>query len=236
VPPLASPRPRRRATSGAVSERLRAMITSGELEPGARLPSERALAARFKVARGSLRTALRSLEGIGVVEARHGSGTYVASGPPRLPSGSLGLLAAVHRVDAHALYEARAVLEVAVAGLAAQHATGEQLSALRRELEQMQASIDDPAAYWRHDVAFHKRLGEASGNPILASLTELVADALYERERAAVTRAGDLPEATRLHQRIVVAVARRRPAAARTAMAEHLRRAEAAERARGSDT
>lgn len=228
----ATARPRPRSTGDTADEvvrRIRGMIDDGELTPGTRLPAERELAVRFGVARGSLRTALRTLQGMGVIESRHGSGTYVPSGPPRLPAQGLSLIAAVHRVDAQALYDARSVLEVAVAGLAAQNATPAQVAVLGRDADAMMASLDDAETYWQHDIAFHKHLGEASGNPILATLTAMVADALYERERDRVGGADDLPEATRFHRRILRAIVKRDVPAAQSAMAEHLRRSAAAE-------
>src|SRR5690348_1932176 len=84
------------STAKVVLGRIRRMIEAGELKPGDRLPAERELAQRFKISRASLRAALHSLAGMGLVQFRHGSGTYITEGPPLLSEGPLALLASLH--------------------------------------------------------------------------------------------------------------------------------------------
>src|SRR5712692_7470564 len=75
---------------------LERQIESGELKPGDRLPPERELARQVGVSRPTVRAGLRSMAALGVVESRHGAGTFITAGPPRLSTGPLSLMAALH--------------------------------------------------------------------------------------------------------------------------------------------
>src|SRR5688572_19636866 len=135
---------------------VRGLIERGALRPGDRLASERQLARDVGVSRPSVRAGLRSLAAMGVVQTRHGAGTFITDGPPALVSDSLGMLAAVHGIGYDRLFEARRVLEVGSAALSAERATGEQIAAMSDEITGMYASLDDPQEFLRHDVRFHR--------------------------------------------------------------------------------
>ena len=81
------------------------------------------------------------------------------------------------------MFEARRVLEVGVAGLAAERATGDQIAAMAEEVTGMFASVEDPQTFLMHDVRFHRAVAMASGNPILASLVEMVSSLYFEQRR-----------------------------------------------------
>src|SRR5205085_11203154 len=107
---------------------VREMIREGELRPGDRLPPERELSKRLGVSRASLRHGLRFLAAMGVLTSRHGSGTYIADGPPALDSEPLRMLAELHRFTPNEMFQARKLLEVGLAGLAATNAGDEHLA------------------------------------------------------------------------------------------------------------
>src|SRR6187397_1297767 len=113
-----------------VVSHVRTLIEGGSLTPGDRLPAERDLALRIGVSRPTVRAGLRALGAMGVVQSRHGSGTYIPDGPPMLGSEPLSFLAALHGFTRTEMYEARRILEVGVAGLAAERATPEQIAAM----------------------------------------------------------------------------------------------------------
>jgi DNA-binding FadR family transcriptional regulator len=154
-------------TDGAAAElvvsHVRGQIERGELKPGDRLPPERELAQLVGVSRPSVRAGLRSLSAMGVVHTRHGSGTYIADGPPALDSRPLSMLASLHGFTPEQMFEARRVLEVGVAGLAAERATGDQVAAMAEEVTGMFASVEDPQTFLMHDVRFHRSVAMASG-------------------------------------------------------------------------
>jgi len=141
---------------------VRGVILRGELRPGEQLPPERELARRIGVSRPSVRAGLRSLAAKGVLVTRRGAGTFVADGPPVLDSEPLSFLAALHGFTRHEMFEARRVLEVGVAGLAAEQSTGDTLVAISDEVTGMFASLDEPQAFLVHDIRFHRAVAAAS--------------------------------------------------------------------------
>ncbi len=203
---------------------VRALIERGQLRQGDRLPAERDLAVKIGVSRPTVRAGLRALAAMGVVQSRHGSGTYIPKGPPMLGSEPLSFLAALHGFTREEMYEARRILEVGAAALAAERATHEQLAAISEEVASLFASMDDPVLFLVHDINFHRAVAAASGNPIIASLVEMVAALYYERRRETAMRASDrnLRDAAQMHRRVYQAIRAREPEAARAAMNEHL--------------
>ena len=208
---------------------IRQLIERGQLRPGDKLPAERDLATKIGVSRPTVRVGLHALAAMGVVKSRHGSGTYIPEGPPTLDSEPLSLLAALHGVTREEMYEARRLLEVGAAGMAAERATPEQLATLADEVANLFAALDDPLRFLVHDITFHRSVAAASGNPIIGALVEMVSALYYERRRETAKQASDrdLKEAAELHRRIYQAIRARDPEAARNAMNEHLLRASA---------
>jgi GntR family transcriptional repressor for pyruvate dehydrogenase complex len=217
--------PRTGGDAGAaqrVVQHVERLIARGALHPGDRLPPERELARVLGVSRPSVRSALHSLAALGVVESRHGAGTFIPDGPPRLASDALGYLAALHGFTRDDMFEARRVLEMGAAGLAAQRASADQLAAMSEEVTGMFAALDDPQVFLLHDVRFHRAVAAGSSNPVLAALVEMVSALVYERRRLTVERATDLKESAEMHRRIYNAVRDRDPERARREMSEHL--------------
>src|SRR6266581_38692 len=207
---------------------VREMIRQGTLKPGDRLPPERELAKRLGISRASLRHGLRFLAAIGVLTSRHGSGTYIAEGPPALDSEPLRMLAELHRFTPDEMFETRKLLEVGLAGLAAQHAQPDHLAVMAEEVAEMYAALNDPQEYLVHDIRFHRAVAAASGNQILAALMNMVSTAMYERRRATVQRATDLKESAEFHRKIYRLIRAGKSEEARVAMEEHLELAQRA--------
>jgi GntR family transcriptional repressor for pyruvate dehydrogenase complex len=180
------------------------------------------------MSRASLRDGLRFLAAIGVLNSRHGSGTYIAHGPPVLKSESLQVMADLHRFSYDEMFEARRVLECALAELAATNANDEHLALIADEIAEMYAALDDPQEYLVHDIRFHRAVAAASGNQILTALINMVTTAMYENRRATVERATDLKESAELHRKIYRFIRARKPEEAGAAMNEHLRLAQKA--------
>jgi GntR family transcriptional repressor for pyruvate dehydrogenase complex len=203
---------------------VRGLIESGRVRPGDRLPAERELALQVGVSRPTVRAGLRALAALGVVRSRHGSGTYIPAGPPALGSDALGFLAALHGFTREEMYEARRILEVGASGLAAERATPEHLATLAEEVANLFASLQEPHAFLVHDINFHKAVGAASGNPIVASLTEMVSALYYGQRRETAERATpeNLRDAAEAHRRIYQAIRLRDADGARRTMNQHL--------------
>jgi GntR family transcriptional repressor for pyruvate dehydrogenase complex len=218
----ASKKPFEGVAAELVVRHVRELIEGGALGPGDRLPPERELALHVGVSRPSVRAGLRALAAMGVVQSRHGAGTFIRGGPPMLGSEPLSFLAALHGFSRDEMFEARRVLEVGVAGLAAERATGDQLATISEEITGMYASMDDPQAFLVHDIRFHRAVAAASGNPILASLVEMVSAIFYEQRRKTAANGRDLKEAADLHRTLYNALRQRDPERARRAMDDHL--------------
>jgi GntR family transcriptional repressor for pyruvate dehydrogenase complex len=200
------------------------LIESGRITRGDRLPPERDLASAIGVSRPTVRTGLHALAAMGVVRSRHGSGTYIPDGPPALADGPLRFLAALHGFTGEQMVEARRILEVGAAGLAAERATPDDLAALADEVAGLYASLDDPDVFLVHDVSFHRRVAAASGNPIMQAVVDMVAALFYERRRETARLASEhnLRDAAAAHRRIYRAIRARDIEGARIAMNDHL--------------
>jgi len=205
-----------------VVSHIESLIVSGRLRPGDRLPPERELAQQIGVSRPTLRTGLRWLAASGILQSRHGSGTYITDGPPRLATGPLSIMAALHGFTRDEMFEARRVLEVGAAGLAAERAAGEEIAAMADEVAGMFAYVEEPQPFLWHDVRFHRAVAAASHNPVLAALVEMVSTLVYERRKLTVERATDLRESAEMHRRVYDAVRDRDADRARREMSDHL--------------
>jgi GntR family transcriptional repressor for pyruvate dehydrogenase complex len=127
------------------------------------------------------------------------------------------------------MFEARRSLEMAIASLAAERATGEQMAEMSEEITGMFASLDEPEQFLVHDMRFHQTVAAASGNRILTALMNMVATILFEVRRKTVNRARDLKESAEMHRTIYRAIRDRNPEAARDAMRDHLMLAQKAQ-------
>jgi GntR family transcriptional repressor for pyruvate dehydrogenase complex len=214
-------------SASAVVAHVRQLIDRGALGPGARLPAERDLALQVGVSRPTVRAGLRTLGALGVVRSRRGSGTYIPEGPPTLGAEALSFLAALHKFTVDDVYETRRILEVGAAGLAAERATSEQLATLADEVAGLFASLNDRQVFLVHDINFHRGVAAASGNPIVASMVEMVSALYYERRRTTAERAvdRDLRDAAEAHRHIYQAIRAKDGERARRLMQEHLLRA-----------
>lgn len=220
----ASSAPRRKGGSTEqVVAFVRRLIDRGRAGPGDRLPTERELAVQIGVSRPTVRAGLRALAAMGIIRSRQGSGTYI-SDVPALASEPLSLLASLHGFTRDQMYEARRVLEVGAAALAAERATPEQIASMADEVASLFERMDDPLRFLNHDITFHRIVAEASGNPIITTLVETVSALYYDRRRRTAEQASnqDLMDAAAAHRRIYQAIRARDGEAARAAMNEHL--------------
>lgn len=224
----ANPIPETHLTMQVVNH-VRSLIEDGTLRPGDKIPPEREFSRKLKISRASLRAGIGHLAAMGVLNVRHGVGTFVAEGPPVLGTASLALLGALHGFTLEQMFEARLILESYLAALAAERARVEHFSALAEEVAEMYATFHEPQEYLIHDMRFHRIIAEAAANPILALLMETVMTALYDERRKTVEQSRGLKQAAEAHREIYRAIRSRNPAKARSLMEQHLRMAESAQ-------
>jgi len=208
---------------------VRSLIERKRLRPGDRLPAERELAEQIGVSRPTVRMGLHALAALGCIQSRHGSGTYIPEGPPALGAEPLSLLAALHDFTDDQMYDARRILEVGAAGLAAECATPEHLVSMAEAVAGLFESLDDPHRFLVHDIDFHRTVAAASGNPIIAAVIEMVSTLFYDQRRETAEHATGraLRDAAGMHREIYMAIRARDANAARRAMNDHLLRARA---------
>ena len=215
-------RPGRGAAERALAH-LRALIASGRLEPGNRIPSERELAAAIGVARPTVRAALRLLARAGIVRSIRGVGNFVVASSveqPR-PVASPPVLASYR---GPALAEMRYLVEGGGAALAAERATAEQCLAIAEEVSCLYAALSDPQLFLVHDLRFHRAVGEASGNPLIASMVAQLTEASFDRAKGRPPAASldALRNSAARHRRIYWAIRDHDPGRARFEMEAHL--------------
>lgn len=207
---LSSPYNESMAVTDDAILRIKAMITSGDLGPGDRLPPEKELGDKLGVSRNSLREAVKALEVIRVLDVRRGDGTYVTSLEPRLLLEALSFVVDLH-TDRSILetFEVRRLLEPAAAGTAAVRITEEQLDRLSALVEATDSAgtIEDLV---QHDLEFHQGIVEASGNEYLSRLVEsMQSSTLRARIWRGITQQGAADRTIAEHSAILEALRRR---------------------------
>jgi GntR family transcriptional repressor for pyruvate dehydrogenase complex len=159
-------------TDKAIS-RIRELIQSGDLLPGAKLPPEQQLAAELGLSRNLTREAVKALVVARVLEIRRGDGTYVTSLEPTLLLEGVGSAVELLRGDTLLeLIEVRRLFEPIATRLAAGRISTEDLAEVARHLDAMTHARDDVELLNEHDAAFHRAVIAAAGNATLATLLE----------------------------------------------------------------
>ncbi len=204
---------------------LSKQIATGELAPGDRLPTEAQLSAAHGVSRSVVREAVHRIKSRGQLVSRQGSGVFVAAPAQHRPlefdPAVLESVAAVVHV-----VEVRRVLEGEMAALAALRATRSQVAVLRRALLAIDAAGRAGRDGVDEDLAFHRAIGEATGNPQFSQLLSFLEQ--YLREGMRITRGNearrlDFMEAVcKEHCMIMDAIAAGDAAGARRAATRHL--------------
>lgn len=185
-----------------VEAMLRKRIGPHGWHPGQKVPSEATLAAEIGVGRSSVREAIRFLAHDGLLEVRHGSGTYVTDHePPVAPVAEL-----MRRARLIEVYEVRRSLEVEAARLAARRIGPQDLSDLRDLLDQRAALADDPARYVAVDLDFHEQIVALSGNSLLVELYRVARPIIHAAVTERISHDGPLLDTDRAHVDLVDAL------------------------------
>lgn len=210
-----------------VTDQIENLIVVGQLQPGDRLPPERELARQFEVSRTVVREAVRALAAKGLLEVRSGSGTVVCSPTPRSVAQTMSLFLRVGQrdLDYRKILEVRRLLEVEIAGLAAQRRTGEDLEAMEAILCEAESG-GDRDRFVRTDMAFHSALARATYNELFSVLLDSVADVMITMRQMAFDIPDAFARALKYHRAIFEQVKGGDPERARQAMREHLMEAE----------
>jgi DNA-binding FadR family transcriptional regulator len=244
---LTTPRKPRNLAQQVVAQ-LTEHIHKGELNPGDKLPTETEIMAEQGVSRSVVREAISRMQAAGLVETRHGIGTFVLPPPP--PAMGIDPATVTTVRDVIALLELRIGLETEAAGLAASRRSEAQLAEVRAALGALQQAARRGDDTVELDQRFHLAIAQASGNEYFRAILQHLGANIIPRARinsARLTHADPvayMEQVGREHEQIVDAIARGDAESARAAMRLHignsrerLRRAqEALESAQGLET
>jgi DNA-binding FadR family transcriptional regulator len=218
-----------RKLSRGLFEQLAVQIRSGRLAPGSRLPTEEALTRAARVSRTVVREAVAALRAEGLVVTRQGVGAFVSAEPQRAPfriePERLESLADILNV-----MELRLGVEIESAGIAAERASKAQVRAICNALNAIEEARKGGASAVDEDLAFHRAIAQATGNPEFARFLQFIGRHLIPRRTVTglPERMGGREAYLALiqdeHRRIYEAIRDAQPGAAREAMRRHLTR------------
>ncbi len=203
-----------------VIERLREYVAHERLRAGDRLPAERDLAQRLGVSRASVKQAIVVLEVQGLVETRHGGGSYLLH--DTLDVEPVEQLVA-RRQRLPDVLDAREAIETKLAELAAARRTAEDLDALEAALNHMRAEIDAGGHGTDGDRRFHAAVTAAARSTLLAEFMRSISEQIAESRAESLRQPGRPHRSLRQHQAIFDAISLGDPARAATAMRRHVR-------------
>jgi GntR family transcriptional regulator, transcriptional repressor for pyruvate dehydrogenase complex len=209
-----------------VADSLIELIKMGELKPGDKLDSVEKLAKSFEVGSSTIREALSGLRTMGLVEMRHGEGTYVNSFDPtkfQLPVTSAFLM---KLEDVKELYEVRKILEIGTASQAASVWEDEDLLEIEKALIVMEHADGNEELASTADLDFHLAIASATHNKLLmnlmSSVSALISETIKETRKVLLYSENHVEDLQIEHRRIFEAIKMKQPEQARQAMLEHL--------------
>jgi len=225
-PPSAPLKKHRNLAQGVVAY-ISESIGKGALKPGDKLPTESEIMRIQGVSRTVVREAISHMQAAGLVETRHGIGTFVLEPPPS-PALGIDPATVVTMRDVLAILELRISLETEAAALAAMRRTDSQLQQLRAALDGFQEAARNGSETVHWDMQFHLTIAQASDNRYFHDILKHLGTNIIPRSRvnsAKLTQddpASYMERVAREHEDIFNAISRQDPESARAAMRTHL--------------
>ena len=226
TPLAAAPPKKHRNLAQGVVAHLTDSIKGGSLSPGDKLPTESEIMRMLGVSRTVVREAISNLQAAGLVETRHGIGTFVLE-PSKTPMG-LDPATVVTMRDVLDLLELRISLETEAVGLAAARRSDEQLAQLRAAVDSFEECARNGRDTVAPDMVFHLMIAQASGNRYFHDILTHLGTNIIPRARLNSAHFADdqpghyIERVIHEHEDIFSAIARRDPEGARAAMRTHL--------------
>lgn len=201
--------------------RFQKMLREGVLTQGTRLPSERELAAHFNVARSSLRQALKVLEIMGIITQKVGDGSYLNRDTSAVLAVPMEFLFLLENTSVEELTELRLLMEPGLARLAAQRATADDISLLRKSVKDLKSSSQDKLKLVSSDLLFHRAIFQASKNRAASSLFQTIHRAMAKMILV-TSQLVELEHTLSFHKPIMRAIEQRNGDEAAALMTDHL--------------
>ncbi len=193
-----------------------------KLKPGDKLPSERELAELLQVSRSSIRDAIRSLELVGLVEPRQGTGTIVREVSAETWVNPIANALERRKELVTELLDFRKMLEPPLAARAATHASLEEISEMEDILKRQEEKLSQADAAIAEDSEFHYNIALASGNTVVLKVIDTLMDLLRDTRERSLQVEGRSQKSLAGHRRILAAIKRHDAEAAKAAMRRHI--------------
>jgi len=214
----------RTTVSAQIVDQIKSMVRRGNLTPGEKFPSERQLSEVLKAGRSSIREAMKVLETIGLIQRDRGS--PVLCDPAEVEPPVLWLDASHQEI--HEVFETRILMEIGLAGLAAERATREDITTMAGSI----ARVYDKQTVITSDISFHRAVAHAAKNSVSSQVYNLVTRLLFQTHKYYLLmenieiQEGFFKKFLAQHSKILLAVESRNVEGAKKAMEEHLEFAE----------
>lgn len=216
-------RVRRTGVKNQVFDQLRDQIMERTWAPGAKIPSENALAEAFGVSRVSIREALQMLASLGLLETRHGGGTYVRDYAGEVLFSPLLPMLALDTLDILHVLEFRKIVESGIASLVVKRAGKAEIAELEAAFRDMEEHRNDARAFAQADLSFHLALAKATGNPVIVKVNAVITDILKVSMYGIVGSLGT-KDGLYYHRKILEAIKAQDGPLAESLMADHVER------------
>lgn len=207
-----------------IIRQIRGLITSGQLNPGDKLPPERKLSEKLGVGRSSVRDAIKKLEFYGILKTLPQSGTVVAGMGLTALEGLISDVLRIEDSDFASLVETRILLETESAKLAALRRTDQDIEDMKKALDAYANQVKLNKQGVEEDLMFHLKIAEASKNSVLKSLMLIITpDIINNFIKLDVCKDGRFNRALDEHEVILKHIIAQEPTAAAAAMRTHLK-------------
>ena len=196
----------RQSISEQVAHRLLAMVKSGNLRPGDRLPTEQQMGIAFGISRPPLREALKALTLMGVLESRQGGRYSVTDLSPSRLIAPFNFMLSKNEYDVNEHFDARLVVDLELVRLCALRATSEQRQRIMQHALDGRTFLRDPVAFRLLDIEFHPALNDGAGNQLLSALAQGLYDIGLDIRRIASTVKGNIKISVAQHIEVAEAI------------------------------
>jgi len=216
-------RVRQTGVKDQVFAQIRDQILDHTWPPGAKIPSEKTLAETLGVSRVSIREALHMLASLGLLESRHGEGTFVREYTGTVFLNTLLPSLALDKLDILQVLEYRKIAEKGNVALAVERAGSAEIEELERSLRIMEENKNDPRAFADADLSFHFLVAKATGNSIVMKVNAIIAD-IWKISMYGIVESLGPRDGLYYHRKILDAIINRDVPLAENLMEEHIER------------
>lgn len=214
----------KKTVSEEILAQMKQMIILRKWQPGDKLPSEKELTEIFHASRISVREPIKQLVSLGMLETRHGAGTFVRTFNEQqftAPIASMMYGQKLSKKDILHILELRKI-EIMITGIAAEKSDSTGVQELQRIYHVMEQNHNDPATHISCDLAFHLQISNMAQNPYLLQICRLLYDSLEQALKTIVVIMGP-QKALFYHDKLIDTISRHYAFEAKAIMEEHLK-------------